>query len=230
MVYQRPFRLQVASDGLVAVAPASVAYALTTLVVSMLWRQPGEGHRAVAACCAWRASDLARGDLAPLFGSALLVRRPVEAIWTVIAVWLVLGPLEAAVGGRRLLLLGTLGHASATVAVDLGWLAGVNAGGGLAGLDVGTSAVVVTAAAALVVISWSAPLAAALATGLAVDLATTPNLASVEHLLAAAVGVAGALVLRSTPRSQPIPMRSAVALADGARGMPARRTRPSEPP
>jgi hypothetical protein len=229
MAYQRAFRARVASDGLVAVAPVSVAYALITLVVSALWRQPGAGHRAVAACCAWRAADLARGDLAPLFGSGLLVRRPMEAVWTVTAVWLLLGPLEAAVGGRRLLLLGALGHAVPTVVVDLCWLAGLHVGGGLAGLDVGTSAVVVTAAAALVVVTRSAPLAVALAIGLAVDLATTPNLASVEHLLAAVIGVAGALIRRPNPRRQSISVQAAApALAGGADHLPGRRTGPEE--
>ncbi len=194
--YQRPFRRRVATDGLVAVAPVSVAYALVTLVVSALWRDPGAGHRLVAACCAWRAADLARGDLVPLLGSALLVRRPVEAVWTVAAVWMVLGPLEAIVGGGRLLVLGAVGQVVPTVAVDLCWLAGPRTGGSVAGLDVGTSAVVVTAAAALAVVARSLPVAAALAVGLAVDLATTPSLASVEHLLATAIGVAGALVLR----------------------------------
>ena len=194
--YQRPFRRRVAGEGLVAVAPVSVAYALVTLVVSALWRDPGPGHRLVAACCAWRATDLPRGDLVPLLGSALLVRRPVEAVWTVAAVWLVLGPLEATVGGERLLALGAVGQVVPTVAVDLCWLAGPRTGGSVAGLDVGTSAVVVTAAAALAVVARSLPVAAALAVGLAVDLATTPSLASVEHLLATAIGVAGALVLR----------------------------------
>jgi hypothetical protein len=227
MDYQRPFRLRVASDGLVVVAPVSVAYALITMVMSALFRQPGAGPRAVAACCAWRAADLPHGRLVPLFGSALLVRRPVEAIWTVTAVWLLLGPLEAAVGGRRLLLLGALGHAVPTVAVDLCWLAGPHVGGSLAGLDVGTSAVVVTAAAAMVVVTRSVPLAAALVTGLAVDLATTPSLASVEHLVAAAIGVAGALILRLNPRRQSISARpAALALARGAYRVPARRAAP----
>ena len=196
LAYQRPFRRQVATDGLVAVAPLSAAYALVTLVVSSLWRDPGAGHRVVVDCCAWRAADLPHGDLAPLLGSALLVRRPVEAVWTVTAVWLLLGPLEAMVGGRRLLLLGVLGHAVPTVAVDLCWLAGGRAGAALAGLDVGTSAVVVTAAAGLAVLTRSGSVAAGLGTGLAVDLATTPSLASVEHLIAAALGSAGALILR----------------------------------
>jgi hypothetical protein len=196
MAYQRPFRRRVADDGLVAVAPASVGYALLTLVVSALWLGPAVGHRAVAACCAWRAADLPQGRLLPVLGSALLVRRPVEAVWTVLAVWLLLGPLEAMVGGRRLLLLGALGHMVSTVAVDLCWLATGRADASLAALDVGTSAVVVTATAALAVGAGSLPLALALATGLAVDLATSPNLASVEHLVAAAVGVAAALTLR----------------------------------
>lgn len=194
--YQRLFRRRVATDGLVAVAPVSIAYALGTLVVSALWRDPGAGHRLVAACCAWRATALPRGDLVPLLGSALLVRRSVEAVWTVVAVWLVLGPLEAIVGGGRLLALSAVGQVVPTVAVDLCWLAGPRTGGSLAGLDVGTSAVVVTAAAALAVVARSLPVAAALAVGLAVDLATTPSLASVEHLLATAIGVAGALILR----------------------------------
>src|SRR5262245_12630657 len=77
MAWQRPFRIRVASKGLVRVAPCSVAYATVTLVVSSLWRDPGAGHRAVAACCAWRAADLPDGRLVPLLGSALLVRRPV---------------------------------------------------------------------------------------------------------------------------------------------------------
>ena len=88
LAYQRPFRRRVASQGLVAVAPLSVAYALVPRVVRALWNDPGAGRRVVADCCAWRAADLPRGDLAPLLGSALLVRRPVEAIWTVAAVWL----------------------------------------------------------------------------------------------------------------------------------------------
>jgi len=196
LAYQRPFRRRVASQGLVAVAPLSVAYALVTLVVSSLWRDPGAGHRVVADCCAWRAADLPRGDLAPLLGSALLVRRPVEAIWTVAAVWLLLGPLEAMVGGRRLLLLGAVGQVVPTVVVDVCWLAGGRAEAALGGLDVGTSAVVVTVAASLAVLTRSTSVAAGLGTGLAVDLATTPSLVSVEHLIAAAIGIAGALIMR----------------------------------
>jgi len=175
MAYQRPFRVRVARDGLLAVAPVSVTYVLVTLVVSVLWRNPGAARRAVSACCAWRAADLAYGRLVPLFGSALLVCRPVEAVWTVAAVWLLLGPLEAIGGRRRLLLLGAVGHAVPTMVIDLCWLVSGRVDAGVAG---------------------SLPVALALATGLAVDLAAAPDLATAEHLVAAAIGVGGGLILR----------------------------------
>jgi hypothetical protein len=197
MAYQRAFRARVAGEGLLAVAPASLAFTLVTLVVSAVWREPGAEHRVVAACCAWRATTLTHGAgaLVPLFGSAFLVRRPVEAIWTVAATWLLLGPLEAAIGSRRLLLAAAFGHALPTLLVDLCWLAGSRVGGGLEGIDAGTSAVVVTAAAALAVVTRSPPLGAALAAGLAVDLATTPDLASAEHVVAVVVGIGAALLI-----------------------------------
>ena len=194
MAYQRPFLTAVASVGLIATAPASVSFLLASLVVSALWHDPAGGHRAVAACCAWRATDLPRGPLLPMLGSAFLVRRPVEAVWTVAATWLVLGPLEAVVGSRRLIALGAFGHAVPTVLVDLCWLAGGVAGQGLGGLDVGTSAVVVTAAAALAVATRSLPVAAVVAAGLAVDVVVAPDLATAEHLVAVAIGVGFAMV------------------------------------
>jgi hypothetical protein len=191
--YRRPLRAAVASVGLPAAAPASLSFLLATLVVSVLWRDPASGHRLVADCCAWRAIDLPHGPLLPLLGSALLVRRPVEAIWTAAAVWLVLGPLEAVIGSRRLIVLGVLGHALPTVLVDLCWLATVRAGQGLDSLDVGTSAVVVAAAAALAVTTRSLPVAVVLVVGLTVDIAAAPDLATTEHLIAMVVGVSFAM-------------------------------------
>lgn len=210
LAYRRGFRARVARDGLLATAPVSLAFPLVTLVVSGLWRVRG-WHRAVAACCAWRAADLphAPAALLPLLGSAFLTRRPLEAAWTVAAAWLVLAPLEAALGSAALLALGAAGHVVPTVLADLCWLAGIRTGWGssLAGLDVGTSAVIVTAAAALAVVTRSAPVGAALAAGLAVDLAVDPGLATAEHLLAAAIGAAAAFALRHAlpRRSRQVP-------------------------
>ena len=193
--YREPFRDRVAEVGLVAAAPASVAFLLTSLIVSSLWHDPAGGRRLAEACCAWRATDLPRGPLLPLLGSAFLVRRPVEAVWTVAATWLVLGPLEVAVGSRRMILLATLGNVVPTVLVDLCWLATGQADPGLGKLDVGTSGVIVTMAAALAVATSSLPVAAVLAAGLAVDIAAAPDLATAEHLVAIAVGVGLAMVL-----------------------------------
>jgi hypothetical protein len=193
----------VAGVGLPAATPASMSFLLVTLMVSILWHDPAGGHRLVAACCAWRATDLPHGPLLPLLGSALLVRRPVEAVWTVAATGLVLGPLEAVVGSRRLIVLGVLGHTLPTILVDLCWLATGQAGQALAGLDVGTSAVVVAAAAALAVTTRSLPVAVVLVAGLTVDIAAAPDLATTEHLIAVVVGVSFAMAAGrwSTTRS-----------------------------
>jgi hypothetical protein len=204
--YQRPFRDRVAGVGLVAAAPVSVAFLAASLVTSALWRDPAAGHRLVAACCAWRATDLRGGPPLPLLGSALLVRRPVEALWTVAATWLVLGPLEVAVGSRRLLAVAALGQVVPTVLVDLCWLAGTRTGPDLGGLDVGTSGVIVTAVAALAVATSSLPVAVVLAACLAVDIAAAPGLATAEHLIAVAVGV-GLTMARSRRRATPAPGR-----------------------
>jgi hypothetical protein len=197
MRYQRPFRTRVARRGLASAAPVSVAFVLVSLTVSAAWHGPAAGRGAVTACCAWRAADLRHGQLLPLLGSAFLVRRWVEAVWTVAAGWLVFGPLEATIGSWRLLAIGAIGHVVSTMVIDLCWLAGARAGDALAGLDVGTSAVVVTAAAALAVSARSVPVAVVLATVLAVDVAVAPDLATAEHLIAVAIGIGGALLLRS---------------------------------
>jgi hypothetical protein len=203
LAYQRPFRDRVDRVGLAAAAPVSLGFLTASLLVSALWQDPAGGRRLVAACCAWRAADLPGGPL-PLLGSALLVRRPVEALWTVAATWLVLGPLEALVGSWRLLGLAALGNAVPTVLVDLCWLAGGRSGSELAGLDVGTSGVIVAAAAALAVAASSVAVAAVLAAALAVDLAAAPGLATAEHLVAVAVGVALAMLLCRRRRGPPL--------------------------
>ena len=210
--YRRPFRDRVAEVGLVAAAPASLAFLLTSLIVSSLWHDPAGGQRLAGACCAWQATDLPRGPLLPLLGSAFLVRRPVEAVWTVAATWLVLGPLEVVGGSRRLILLGVLGNVVPTLLVDLCWLATGKADPGLGGLDVGTSGVIVTAAAALAVAASSLPVAAVLAAGLAVDVAAAPGLATAEHLVAVAVGVGVTMALAAPGRG--------VRLAPGRLGRP----------
>src|SRR6266498_3945896 len=68
--------------------------------------------------------------------------------------------------------------------------------GAAAPLDVGPSAVVVAAGAALVVWSRSLGIAALYLVGVAVDVLISPDLATAEHLLALATGAGVALILR----------------------------------
>jgi hypothetical protein len=192
--YRAPYRLAARRVGRWRAAPASWSFLALTLLVSLAWRLPG-GHRAVAACCAYRASDL-RGwpRAARVAGSAFLAVRPIEVAWAVVATWLLLAPLEAIIGTRRMLLVGTLGNLLPTVSIGLAFLAAHP--GAPAPLDVGTSAVVVAAGAALVVWTRSLAIAVLYLLGVAVDVLVSPDLATAEHLLALATGAAVALALR----------------------------------
>jgi hypothetical protein len=120
--------------------------------------------------------------------------RPIEVAWAVVATWLLLAPLEATIGTRRMLLVGTLGNLLPTVSIGLAFLAAHP--GAPAPLDVGTSAVVVAAGAALVVWTRSLAIAVLYLLGVAVDVLVSPDLATAEHLLALATGAAVALALR----------------------------------
>ena len=202
--YQGPLRAATARDGPLA-APASLAFLGLTLAVSAGWRLPAS-HHLVEVCCAYRAADLvAAGRLGRLLGSAFLAQRAVEVLWTLAASWLVLAPLEVAVGGRRMLAVGFLGHVVPTVLVGLWWLAWRRASQP-AVLDVGTSAVIVTCAAALAVRARSAPIGLVLVAALTVDVLTAPDLATVEHLLCVLIGVAAGLVPAGRARPAPIPV------------------------
>jgi hypothetical protein len=125
-----------------------------------------------------------------------------------VASWLLLAPLEAVIGTGWLLLLGALGNLVPSVSIGLAFLA-AHPGAG-APLDVGTSAVVVTAGAALTVLSRSLEIAALYLLGVAIDVLVSPDIASAEHLLALATGAALALVLRRFRRRRaacPTPRR-----------------------
>jgi len=193
--YRTPYRAAVRRAGVWRAAPATWTFLALTLLVSLLWHVPA-AHRAALACCAYRATDLTRWQQAPrVAASAFLVLRPIEAAWSVVASWLLLAPLEAAIGTRRLVVIGALGNLVPTLSTGLTWLAR-HPGATNAPLDVGASAVVVAAGAALVVWSRSLPIAALLALGLAVDVLVDTGLPAAEHLLALAVGVGSMLPLR----------------------------------
>jgi len=192
--YRAPYRAAALRVGRWRAAPASWSFLALTLLVSLAWRLPA-GHRAVVVCCAYRASELTGWpQAARVVGSPFLAVRTIEIAWAVVATWLLLAPLEATIGTRRLLLVGELGNLFPTVSMGLAFLA--THPGAAAPLDVGPSAVVVAAGAALVVWSRSLGIAALYLVGVAVDVLISPDLATAEHLLALATGAGVALILR----------------------------------
>jgi hypothetical protein len=215
--YRAAYRDASRRVGRLRAAPATWSFLALTLSISVLWHLP-LGHRLVAACCAYRATDL-RGwpQAARIAGSAFLVLRPVEAAWSVVASWLVLAPLEAAIGTRRMLLVGAVGTLLPTLSMGLVFLAAHP--GASAPLDVGTSAVVVAAGAALAVWSRSLAVAAVYLVGVAVDVLVSADLATAEHLLALAAGAAMAVALRR--RALSLPARPPTSPAGGRRRPPA---------
>jgi hypothetical protein len=195
--YRAPYRASARRVGSWRAAPVSWSFLALTLLVSLAWHLPG-GHQAATACCAYRATDLTGlPRAARVAGSAFLVPRPLELAWSVLATWLLLVPLEAAIGTRRAALVGALGNLVPTVAMGLAFLA--TRAGAPAPLDVGTSAVVLAAGAALVVWSRSLGVAVLYLLGVAVDVLVAPGLATAEHLLALATGAAVAMALRRQP-------------------------------
>jgi hypothetical protein len=192
--YRAAYRAATRRVGRRRAAPASWSLLALTLLVSLAWRVP-PASRLVAACCAYRASDLDGWPrVLRVAGSPFLAVRPIEVAWAVVATWLVLAPLEAIIGTRRMLLVGALGNLLPTVAIGLAFLAAHP--GVRPPLDVGPSAVVVAAGAALVVWTRSLGIAWLYLLGVAVDVLVSPDQATAEHLLALAAGAAVALVLR----------------------------------
>jgi hypothetical protein len=202
--YRAPYRSATLRVGRWRAAPVSWTILTLTLLVSLAWHLPG-GHRAVVVCCAYRATDL-RGwpAAARIAGSPFLALRPIEVAWAVVATWLLLVPLEAIIGSRRMLVVAVLGNLVPTLSIGLAFLAAHP--GAPAPLDVGTSAVVVAAGATLTVCSGSLAIATLYLSGVAVDVLVSPGLATAEHLMALATGVAVALALRWRPirSAQPV--------------------------
>jgi hypothetical protein len=180
--------------------PATIAFGVLCLVVSVAWAGPGTAHRLAAACCAYTgppATPSAAGTAVAALravGGAFLLRHPLEAAWTAVALALLLAPFERAAGSARMVAVAGLGHVVPTVAVALSGLAGVQALGG-GGLDVGASAVVAAVTAGLVVTRRSVLLGAGLATVQAIDALTDTPLAAAEHVAAVLTGALVAYLL-----------------------------------
>jgi membrane associated rhomboid family serine protease len=166
-------------------------------VISLVWHVPGTS-RLVTDCCAFHATDL-RGlpEATRILGSAILDQRPIEIAWSIVASWLMVAPLEALIGSRRLLLLGAVGTTVPTLTMSLIFTA--RNPGAAAPLDVGTSAVVVAVGAALSVWTRSLPVTLIYLFGVSIDVLISPDLATAEHLLALVLGAFIAMAMRRWP-------------------------------
>lgn len=191
---------------------------MVTLVVTLLWHLPGTS-RLVTDCCAFHATDLhGLPEAARILGGSFLDWRNIEIPWSIVASWLLVAPLEALIGSRRLLLLGAVGTLVPTLTMSLIFMA--KNPGAAAPLDVGTSAVVVAVGAGLSVWTRSLPVTLLYLFGVSIDVLVTPDLATAEHLMALVLGAFIAMAMRRWPppdRSES-PRVEALASTNGARG------------
>jgi hypothetical protein len=199
LAYRRPLRRLVVRRGPFRAAPVAVGFLTICLLVSIAWRLPGAGHGLVAACCAYQHWRPSPGGAVRLVAGAFLLRTWYEVVWTVAATVLVTAPLEAWMGSGRMLTIITLGQVVPTIAVAAVLALAHRPGDG--GLDVGSSAVIVAAAAGLAVRSRSRSVAGCLLIALLVALLAQSSLTTAEHLLATLVGALATLALSTSRRA-----------------------------
>jgi len=205
LAYRQPLRRVAVRRGPFRAAPVAVGFLAVCLLVSFVWSLPGAGHRLVAACCAYQGWQPGPGGAVRLVAGAFLLRSWYEVVWTVAATVLVTAPFEAWMGSGRMLTTITLGHVVPTIAVAAALAQEHRLGGG--GLDVGSSAVIVAAAAGLAVRSRSLPVAGCLIIAQLVAGLVQSRLTTAEHLAAIVVGALATMALsrpscwRSAPAS-----------------------------
>jgi hypothetical protein len=195
--YRRPLRRLVVRRGPFRAAPVAVGFLTMCLLVSIAWVVPGAGHRLVAVCCAYQGWRPSPGGAVRLVAGAFLLRTWYEVVWTVAATVLVTAPFEAWMGSGRMLTAITLGQVVPTVVVAAGLAHSQRLGAG--GLDVGSSAVIVAAAAGLAIRSRSLSVAGCLLIAQLVAGLVQSPLTTAEHLLAILAG-ALATMARSISR------------------------------
>jgi hypothetical protein len=197
LAYRRPLRRLVVRRGPFRAAPVAVGFLTVCLLVSLVWEIPGAGHRLVAACCAYQGWRPRPGEAVRLVTGAFLLRTWYEVVWTVAATVLVTAPFEAWMGSGRMLTIITLGQVVPTIVVAAGLALAHRPGDG--GLDVGSSAVIVAAAAGLAIRSRSLSVGGCLLTAQLVAALVQSPLTTAEHLIAALVGALATIALSTWP-------------------------------
>jgi hypothetical protein len=189
-----PLRARIRSRGLAHAAPASLALAATSLILTALVQVPSPAQHDAKALLAYQGDDLYTGQLWRVTTSGLLAQSWAQWAWTLFITITVFAVLEVQVGPARLLACVAASHILPTVAVAS--LAPPLGHAELLGqVDYGTSCLVLGAAAALTWVRRSMLLAAIIAAGLTADVMLSAPLTAIEHAAALVVGallVAGA--------------------------------------
>jgi len=181
--------------GISRAAPISMVLALASLVVTGLVRIASPARHQLAGILSYRGQDLYDGQLWKLVSGGLLAQSWSQWLWTLFVAVIVFAALEVRVGGPMLLAAAFAGQVISTVAVA--WLAPlIGHAEQLAHEDVGTSCLVVAAAAALAWVRRSLLLTGVILSSLLVDGFLSAPATAVEHCVAVATG---ALVMVAAP-------------------------------
>jgi membrane associated rhomboid family serine protease len=183
-----PLRARVTSRGLAGAAPASLAIAVASLILTALVQVPSALHADATRWFEYRGDDLYAGELWRLVTSGLLAQSWLQYLWTLFIAVVGFAVLEVRVGPGRMLACVAASHVLPTVAVAL--LAPLlGRPDVLSEVDYGTSCLVVGAVAALAWLGRSALLAAFIVVGLAADVMLSAPVTAIEHAAAVVLGV-----------------------------------------
>lgn len=184
-----PLRTRIRTVGLLRAAPASLGLLLASLAATASVRLPSPVQHAASSIFVYRGRDLhTTTALYRLPLSALLAQSWPQWLWTAFVAVTLFASLEARVGPGRLLLCVFAGQVLSTAVVDL--LAG--AGDRTAQLalpDIGTSCLVVSAAAGYALLTRSRLLTTVLAVGLCIDAVLGASATDQEHWIATGTGL-----------------------------------------
>jgi hypothetical protein len=150
---------------------------------------------------AYRAGDIFDGRLWRLPLSGLLAQSWLQWGWTIVVGCALFIALESRLGSVRTLATLGLSHIVPTVAVAV-WARVLNHGSVLAMQDFGTSCLIMGAAGALLCVSRSRLLAAALLATMVGDVFLNSTLTIIEHLIAVTIGVASATAFSAQLRHE----------------------------
>jgi len=184
-----PLRSRLRAVGVWRAAPASLGLLLAGLAATAIVRLPNPAQHLASGIFVYRGRDLHTATaLYRLPLSALLAQSWPQWAWTAVVAVVLFAPFEVRAGPARLLLCVFAGQVLSTAVADLVAGAGDRTAQ-LATPDIGTSCLVVSAAAGYAWLARSRLLSTVLAVGLCIDAVLSASPTVIEHWVAAAAGL-----------------------------------------